>query len=325
MTPTLVDIAKETNTSVSTVSRVLAGGEVAQRISAETRQRVLEAASRMGYRPNLLARSLRTRKSYSVALVLPDISSWQFASIARQVEQALHKHGYSLTLCNSGGDAALEREYLDMLPRKGIDGLILVPHAGISERISQLVSDRLPLVLLDCEVPGVNACVSTNQTQGANLLAKTMDHSGIKRIVLISGPQTVKMHRIRSEAMKEHFTIVAHHEGPDVLETARRAATNAPGAVDAVVCTGRCLAEGYLASVDKLDPALVMASFDSSPLLRALPVPVISCDPDAAALADGCTKLLMPQLRGESANLEPIVVPMKLLANRAFEGYRARS
>jgi LacI family transcriptional regulator len=91
--PTLIDIARETQTSVSTVSRVLAGGAVAQRISEQTRTRVLEAAKRMGYRPNLLARSLRTRKSNTVAMLVADIGNPFYASIGSMIEQLLYPLG----------------------------------------------------------------------------------------------------------------------------------------------------------------------------------------------------------------------------------------
>src|SRR5215212_5204626 len=96
MTPTLVDIARETNTSVSTVSRVLSGGAMANRISKETRRRVQEVADRLGYR-----RSLLTRKTYTVALLVSDISNPFFAQLGSLVERSLARHGYSLMLCNS--------------------------------------------------------------------------------------------------------------------------------------------------------------------------------------------------------------------------------
>src|SRR5205809_6642425 len=118
--PTLIDIARETNTSVSTVSRVLAGGTVAQRISEETRARVLEAAKRMGYRPNLLARSLRTRKTNTIALMVANVGNPFYATIASHIEKSLYPHGYSLMICNSGEDGVREAEYLEILPRKGI-------------------------------------------------------------------------------------------------------------------------------------------------------------------------------------------------------------
>src|SRR5688572_13987532 len=91
MPPTLNDIARETNTSVSTVSRVLAGGTVSQRISTATRGRVLAAAKAMGYRPNLMARGLRTRQSKTIALLVSDIANPFFSQIGSLVEQSLHR------------------------------------------------------------------------------------------------------------------------------------------------------------------------------------------------------------------------------------------
>src|SRR5690606_23589525 len=137
MQPTLQDIAKRTHTSVSTVSRVLSGGSLAQRISAATRQRVLDAAREMGYRPNLVARSLRTRQSKTIALLVSDIANPWFGQIASLIEQSLHRHGYSLLLCNSGEDAEMEREYLELLPQRGIDGLIVVPLARTREELME--------------------------------------------------------------------------------------------------------------------------------------------------------------------------------------------
>ena len=114
MPPTLVDIARETNTSVSTVSRVLAGGVIANRISKETRERVQLAATRLGYRPNLVARTLRTRRSNTIALLVSDIANPFYAQIASLIEQRLHQHGYSLMLCNSGENPTREVEYLQL-------------------------------------------------------------------------------------------------------------------------------------------------------------------------------------------------------------------
>ncbi|HTW94431.1 MAG TPA: LacI family DNA-binding transcriptional regulator [Tepidisphaeraceae bacterium] len=123
MSATLSDIARETRTSISTVSRVLAGGTAARRISRATADRVRAAAQRLGYRPNLVARSLRTRKSDTIALLISDISNPFFGQIGNLIEQSLHRHGYSLMLCNSGEDPQREVEYLQLLAQKAIGGL----------------------------------------------------------------------------------------------------------------------------------------------------------------------------------------------------------
>src|SRR5688500_4798339 len=154
MSPTLVDIARETKTSVSTVSRVLSGGAMANRISKETRQRVQEVADRLGYRPNLLARSLRTRKTYTVALLVSDISNPFFAQLGSLVERSLARHGYSLMLCNSGENLEQEAGYLRLMAAKGIDGMVVVPLADNRERITQHVPATMPLVILDRPITG---------------------------------------------------------------------------------------------------------------------------------------------------------------------------
>src|SRR5882757_1934231 len=149
MAPTLVDIARETNTSVSTVSRVLSGGAMANRISKETRERVKHAADRLGYRPNLLARSLRTRKTHTIALLVSDIANPFFGQIGSLIERALAPRGYSLMLCNTAEDADKEGAYLRMVTAKGIDGLILVPLLHTREALLKHIPESLPLVILD--------------------------------------------------------------------------------------------------------------------------------------------------------------------------------
>src|SRR5438046_10762823 len=112
MAATLADIAKESRTSISTASRVLAGGAMARRISAATRERVHEAATKLGYRPNLLARSLRTRKSNTVALLVSDIANQFFGKIASLIEHSFHRHGYPQLLLNQAETLQREMEHL---------------------------------------------------------------------------------------------------------------------------------------------------------------------------------------------------------------------
>ncbi len=87
---------------------------------------------------------------------MSDIANPWFGQIASLVEQSLHRHGYSLMLCNSAEDADLEREYLQLLPAKGIDGLIIVPVQRTRKSLVEALPPDLPLVVLDRPVPGIN-------------------------------------------------------------------------------------------------------------------------------------------------------------------------
>jgi LacI family transcriptional regulator len=321
--PTLIDIARETRTSVSTVSRVLAGGAPAQRISRATRDKVIEAARRMGYRPNLLARSLRTRRSNTVALLVSDIANPWFGQIASLVEQNLHRHGYSLMLCNSGEDAEVEAEYLRLLPQKGIDGLIVVPLVRTKKALYDLFPAKLPVVVLDRPIPGVVTTVYSDQDQQSKLLCDTLMRVGVKEVALVAGPQHVVTHRRRAEYAAQCFRIVSTHEGPAQKETGRQAFIKfmeLPQPPHAVVCTNNFLAQGLIDSIEHAENPPIVGSFDEIPMMHLLPLPIVCSVQDVPMLAEGCVRQLLPQLRGDTAwKPEPIVLDSRAVTNLAFQ------
>lgn len=320
MSPTLTDIAKATNTSVSTVSRVLAGGAVAQRISPETRARVREVASRMGYKPNLLARSLRTRRSHTVALLVSDIANPFFGRLASLIEQSLHGHGYSLVLCNSGEDPELEKEYLTLLPQKGIDGLILVPLIRTKKALEELIPPNLPVVVIDRPIPGINACVWSDQDQLSQMVADALHQAGVKRIVLVCGPQHVVTHRKRAEFMEKHFEVIARHEGPAQRETGRMAALKSlDDKPDAFVCTNNFLGQGVIESLGELPHPPIIAMVDELSMLEGLSLPVVAAMQDVPLLAESAVNLLLPQLQKDGKKLKPVVLQSRLTMNQAFQ------
>jgi DNA-binding LacI/PurR family transcriptional regulator len=320
LSATLIDIARDTNTSVSTVSRVLAGGAVAQRISEETRARVVEAAKRLGYKPNLLARSLRTRKSNTIALLAPDIGNPFYASIGSLIEQNLYPHGYSLIVCNSGETGERESEYLEMLPRKGIDGLIIVPMADTKANLETNLPKDLPLVILDRPIEGIDACVASNQEQGARLLCQTLSSVGVKKIGLFTGPESVSTHHRRAEAVTEHFKVAAKYLQSGAADVGKEAvAAFADQRLDAIVCTNGLLAEAYLSSLSAPDNELIVASVDNIKMKNLVPMPVVCVVQDLPGMAAGAVTQLLPQLRHEPFTPKPVFLAMRIESNEAFK------
>ena len=318
---TLVDIARETNTSVSTVSRVLAGGMGARRISEATRERVVEAAARLGYRPNLVARSLRTRRSHTVALLLSDIANPWFGQIASLVEQSLHRHGYSLMLCNSAEDPAREQEYLRLLPSKGIDGLILVPLTRSKKALLDQLPPDLPLVILDRPIPGIAASVSSDPEQSASILCDALERAGIRSVALVAGPRHVVTHRRRAEIVASRFKVLATHEGPAQRDTGRQAFIKfLQYQPEAVVCTNNFLGQGIIDGMaDAEHGTPVIGVFDEIPMMHLLPIPIVASVQDVTMLAEGCVQQLLPQLRGEKGKGEPVVLEARAVANARFQ------
>jgi DNA-binding LacI/PurR family transcriptional regulator len=319
MSPTLVDIARETNTSVSTVSRVLSGGAMANRISKDTRERVQAAADRLGYRPNLLARSLRTRKTHTVALLVSDIANPFFGQIGSLIERSLALRGYSLMLCNTAEDADKESAYLRMIAAKGVDGLILVPLLRTKDALAQFLPSDLPLVILDRPLPGVTPCVASDQDQIAGVLCDALDRARVKRIALVTGPAHVVTHRRRGEILASRFEVLARHEGAAQKETGRQAALKfAAVPADAIVCTNNFLAQGVVDALAHIERPPVIGVFDEIPMMHLLPMPIVSSMQDLGALADGCVEQVLKLMDGQPAN-EPPLLHARAVTNRAFQ------
>src|SRR5919197_1489813 len=141
------EVADLAGVAMSSVSRVLSGHPD---VSPTMRERVLAAVDELGYKPDLLAQSLRRRETLSVGFVVGDISNQLFAEIVKGAETALREAGYSMLLTNSENDPDLDAEHVRLFERRRADGLILSlaqeQHAPTIEVLEQL---DVPIVVID--------------------------------------------------------------------------------------------------------------------------------------------------------------------------------
>lgn len=183
---TMKDVAERARVSVSTVSHVLNG---TRKVSEETREGVLAAVEELAYRPNLLAKGLKTRRTFTIGLLISDIQNAFFTSMVRGVEDVALSRGYHLFLCNTDEDAAREGEYITELAKKRVDGLMVAPSAGRDEYAGRLRAGDVPFVFVDRAVGGVEAgVVSVDNAIGMRLVAEHLVGLGHRRIGMISGP-----------------------------------------------------------------------------------------------------------------------------------------
>ena len=122
---TMKDIAEKVGVSKTTVSMVINNKDSS--ISEETKKKIYDIIEQTGYIPNNIARGLNTKKSGSIAIIIPDISNPFFSELSRAVEDIANKLGYNVILCNSDNDANKEKKYVELLISKLIDGIILIP------------------------------------------------------------------------------------------------------------------------------------------------------------------------------------------------------
>jgi len=147
--PTMQDVARLAGVSQPTVSRVLHRTGSTPQISENTRQRVLAAVSELGYRPNVAARNLRTRRSQTIALLLADLANSFYHPIARAVQDIAHEHDYEVLIANSDHLYDNEKLFCEIVLGRGVDGAIMVPIRITSDELGHFVSQhQMPLVVL---------------------------------------------------------------------------------------------------------------------------------------------------------------------------------
>lgn len=182
---TMRDVASRAGLSVSTVSHVVNDSRA---VSEESRRRVLQAMEELGYKPNVLARSLRRQKSHTIGMIVPDSANPFFAEVARGIEDASFTQNYSVILCNSEGDLEKQLDYTNILIGNQVAGILFVAAGVSTELVKDLRRRLVPIVVVDREVPGVAVdTVLTNHAQGGRLATQHLVDLGHRRIACISG------------------------------------------------------------------------------------------------------------------------------------------
>ncbi|MBC1249713.1 LacI family transcriptional regulator [Listeria welshimeri] len=191
------DIAKLSGVSVATVSRVINDNG---RFSEETRQKVLAVIKETNYQMNFSAKSLRMNKSFSVGILVPDISNYFFSSVVQQMEAILFEQGYSTIICNTGRNLDKELAYLNMLESKMVDGLIVISGADEFGFNYSNAENGIPYVCIDRQPKDKKDTIfiSSNHYQGAFEATEALIHAGAKSPVIF-------MHSKQSSSAKERL------------------------------------------------------------------------------------------------------------------------
>ena len=146
MAASIKDVAKEAGVSIATVSRVLNDVDV---VNEDTKEKVVNAIKKLDYRPNIVARSLKTQRTRTIGIIIPDISSQFYSEIVRGGEDVSNIYNYNIILCNTDLDRAKEIEYIRVLKEKMVDGVIYMSNSLEPEIVSLLKSLQIPTVLVE--------------------------------------------------------------------------------------------------------------------------------------------------------------------------------
>lgn len=213
MNPTIKDVANLAGVHPSTVSRVINDDS---RISEKTKNKVLLIIKKLGYTPNAIARGLKIKRTYTLGMLIPDITNPFFAEIARGVEDAANANGFNIILCNTDDKLKKERIYLEILKGKRVDGLILGTAHIRDKSILELEKKKFPYILLSRNIEGLDKnCVIVDDVAGGIMVTEYLIKLGHRRIAHITGPPTVRAANNRLEGYKfalEKHQIEYHEE-----------------------------------------------------------------------------------------------------------------
>jgi LacI family transcriptional regulator len=179
------EVSRAAGVSISTVSHVLNGTRY---VSAALRQRVESAVAQLDYRQNALARSLRTRQSYAIGLIIPDVTNPYYPQLARGVQDAAAAAGYWVFLCNSDRQAETEARLLDALEQRRVDGILLDPSGPDPALLAALRRRAVPVVLVGSRIDEPDLDVVTVAPNGGYDAVRHLIARGHRRIALIAGP-----------------------------------------------------------------------------------------------------------------------------------------
>ncbi len=183
---TIRDVAAAAGFSVNTVSRAL---NDKPDVSPATKSRVLEVAHRLGYRPNKLARGLRSNKTQTIGVIVTDIANPFFAAVVKGIEHSVRDQGWSIILGNTEEDPDRELELVRLMLAEQIDGLLITPSQQTEKTLSLLKESHLPFVLLGRHfAAGTADYVVTDDVRGGFLATEYLIKLGHQRIAMINGP-----------------------------------------------------------------------------------------------------------------------------------------
>lgn len=174
--PTMKDVAREAGVALGTVSKVVNGLPVGD----SYKQRVEEAVRKLNYHVNSYAQGLKANKTYTIALIVPDMETPFFALLAYHINIALLRRGYRMLLCCTAGNFALEQEYIAMARQNKVDGII-----GLTYNPDLVIDDDIPYVAIDRTMGAKIPCVACDNFAGGQLAAEKLSDLGCKNVAFL--------------------------------------------------------------------------------------------------------------------------------------------
>lgn len=321
------DVASRAGVSVATVSRVLNDHPA---VRPDTRTRVLAAVADLGYRPNAVARSLRTERTRTLGLVISDVLNPFFTELARSVEDEARALGYSVIIGNADEQPELQDHHVRTLLDRRIDGLLVSPTDGGSPLMLDAARAGTPMVFVDRWIQGVD--VPVVRADGRDAIRDLVAHLyalGHRRLAIIAGPAatTTGSERVDAfrDALREHDLPLPHDyigKGDFQAASGRRATAaflSLPNPPDAVFAADNLMALGAMDEIRsrglRVPDDIALAAFDDIPWFVHTDPPITAVAQPTGELGRAAVRALIDRVEGRPAS--SVTVSARLVVRRS--------
>ena len=324
--PTLRTIAELAGVSASTVSRVLSPGKatVGRKTAAETTRRILATAEQVEYVPNPHAASLRTRRSFLVGVLVPQLADLVLALIYEGIEAAASDVGYSTFVTNTHDDPATQRMRAAMMLNRRVDGLILGDARADHGLVDSLRTRGVPYVLTNRRVEG-HPSVTGDDHQGGRLVAEHLLRLGHTRVAVAAGAAYASTGIDRTAGFLEVYADAGHPVPPELVVHSPFDVAGGHAAATQLLTTGPDLtaifavndfaAIGAMGAIRQSgrrpgrDVALV--GYNDVPLAAQLPLPMTTVRSPMREMGSGAVEMLLQRMDGQ--DVEPVLLEPELM------------
>jgi LacI family transcriptional regulator len=329
---TLRDVAAAARVHPATASRAL-NPETRILVSEDTARRVTAAAAKLGYRPNPVARSLRTRRSHTVGVLIPDLNNPLFPPIVRGLEDKLAAAGYVALIGNTDADAGRERLIFEQMRARHVDGFVLATATLHDRLLAEAAAADLPVVLMnrlsqDYSFPSV----SVDNEQGARMAVSHLARLGHTRIAHIAGPQEAStgVSRLRgfregmaAHGLEVHEDLIAYAARYTVEEGTRcaRELLAVQGGFTAVAAANDMLAVGCYAALDEVGlqcpDDISVIGFNDMPFIDRLRPPLTTVRFPHYQLGTEAAQLLLERIGHREAPVKILYLAPELIIRKS--------
>ena len=340
MLPTRDDVARLAGVSSATVSYVINNGP--RPVAEPTRLRVLQAIEELGYQPSEVARSLKTKTTASIGLIISNIELNFFTRVARSVQDAASALGCTVILANTDEQPAREADYIRLMSSKRVDGLIISPTSANGALLASLQQRGIPVVTIDRPVPGLVApYVGIDNHKAAREAVNYLIYHGHRRIGMVAGLPTLApiaersagyRSALRSAGLPVDEALVRVVESHELVQyqlachSAMDLLRQQPE-VTALFATNADLNMGVLSAVRELElhcpEEISLAGFDDMVCFEFASIPLTTVRQPAYAIGAAAMQVLARMIVGEAPPDAPILLETELVVRDSVAAPRS--